>query len=104
MVSVKTWSTATVSVTVAAVFLVAVPRIAVAQNGYPDRAIKIVVPVPPGPILDVLPRIIGEARRTLATASYHREPSWRRAELERKSSPSRIRTATRCSQRRPVPW
>ena len=27
---------------------------------YPNRAIKIVVPVPPGPLLDVVPRIIGE--------------------------------------------
>jgi tripartite-type tricarboxylate transporter receptor subunit TctC len=27
---------------------------------YPDRAIKIIVPVPPGPLLDVIPRIIAE--------------------------------------------
>src|SRR6266567_2708294 len=27
---------------------------------YPNRTIKIVVPAPPGPLLDVIPRIIGE--------------------------------------------
>ena len=31
-----------------------------AAERYPNRAIKIVVPVPPGPLLDVMPRIIGE--------------------------------------------
>jgi tripartite-type tricarboxylate transporter receptor subunit TctC len=31
---------------------------AVAQPDYPNRAIKIIVPVPPGPTLDSLPRII----------------------------------------------
>jgi tripartite-type tricarboxylate transporter receptor subunit TctC len=31
-----------------------------AQNDYPNRAIKIIVPAPPGPVLDVLPRIVGE--------------------------------------------
>jgi tripartite-type tricarboxylate transporter receptor subunit TctC len=35
------------------------PALAVAEN-YPNRAIKIVVPVPPGVLLDVIPRIIGE--------------------------------------------
>lgn len=32
----------------------------VAAGDYPDRAIKIVVPAPPGPLLDVIPRIIAE--------------------------------------------
>jgi tripartite-type tricarboxylate transporter receptor subunit TctC len=31
-----------------------------AAEDYPNRAIKIVVPVPPGPLLDIVPRIIGE--------------------------------------------
>ena len=31
-----------------------------AAGDYPDRTIKIVVPAPPGPLLDVIPRIIGE--------------------------------------------
>jgi tripartite-type tricarboxylate transporter receptor subunit TctC len=31
-----------------------------ADGDYPNRTIKIVVPVPPGPLLDVIPRIIGE--------------------------------------------
>jgi tripartite-type tricarboxylate transporter receptor subunit TctC len=38
---------------------VAATRPAAAED-YPNRAIKIVVPVPPGPLLDVVPRIIGE--------------------------------------------
>ena len=42
-----------VCLTVAATTLAAAER-------YPNRAIKIVVPVPPGPLLDVVPRIIGE--------------------------------------------
>jgi tripartite-type tricarboxylate transporter receptor subunit TctC len=32
----------------------------VAAQDYPSRTIKIVVPVPPGPLLDVVPRIIAE--------------------------------------------
>jgi tripartite-type tricarboxylate transporter receptor subunit TctC len=41
--------------------LLAVPASAAnAQASYPSRTIKIVVPVPPGPILDTLPRIIAE--------------------------------------------
>ena len=36
---------------------VAATRLAAAED-YPNRAIKIVVPVPPGPLLDVVPRII----------------------------------------------
>ncbi len=31
-----------------------------ATGEYPNRTIKIVVPAPPGPLLDVIPRIIGE--------------------------------------------
>jgi tripartite-type tricarboxylate transporter receptor subunit TctC len=30
-----------------------------ADGDYPNRTIKIVVPAPPGPLLDVIPRIIG---------------------------------------------
>jgi tripartite-type tricarboxylate transporter receptor subunit TctC len=36
-----------------------VSRLAAAE-GFPHRTIKIVVPVPPGPLLDVVPRIIAE--------------------------------------------
>jgi tripartite-type tricarboxylate transporter receptor subunit TctC len=36
-----------------------------AQTGYPNRPIRIVVPVPPGPTADILPRIIADR---LATA------------------------------------
>ena len=37
----------------------AAAELAAAQD-YPNRTIKIVVPAPPGPLLDVLPRIIAE--------------------------------------------
>ena len=43
---------------VLAALLIAGPGIALAQDNYPSRTIKIVVPVPPGPMLDALPRII----------------------------------------------
>jgi len=36
------------------------PTAALAQADYPNRTIKIVVPAPPGPILDVLPRIVAD--------------------------------------------
>jgi tripartite-type tricarboxylate transporter receptor subunit TctC len=47
------------SVTVAAALALA-PAAALAQADFPNRAIKIIVPAPPGPMLDVLPRIIGD--------------------------------------------
>jgi tripartite-type tricarboxylate transporter receptor subunit TctC len=37
----------------------AVPVLAGSED-YPNRALKIVVPVPPGPVLDVVPRILAE--------------------------------------------
>jgi tripartite-type tricarboxylate transporter receptor subunit TctC len=36
-------------------------RLAAAED-YPNRTIKIVVPAPPGPLLDVVHRIIAERR------------------------------------------
>ncbi len=36
------------------------PSAALAQADYPNRAIKFVVPVPPGNMLDAMPRIVGE--------------------------------------------
>ena len=39
-----------------------------AAQGFPERAIKIVVPLPPGATADTLPRIIGE-KLTLEWAS-----------------------------------
>lgn len=44
----------------AAALLVAAPTSTRAQADYPNRAIKIIVPVPPGPMLDVLPRIVAD--------------------------------------------
>jgi tripartite-type tricarboxylate transporter receptor subunit TctC len=43
-----------------AAFLCAVSSVAFAQSDYPSRPIKIVVPLPPGPVADIVPRIIGE--------------------------------------------
>jgi tripartite-type tricarboxylate transporter receptor subunit TctC len=40
--------------------LVVVPIGASAQGNFPSRTIKIVVPVPPGPVADALPRMIAE--------------------------------------------
>jgi len=59
MLRVTTWSRRA-GFAVAAALLATVPGTAISQDRYPDRTIKIVVPVPPGPILDVLPRIVGE--------------------------------------------
>ena len=41
-------------------FVAAAPRAATAQADFPRRAVKFVVPVPPGNMLDSMPRIIGE--------------------------------------------
>src|SRR6185437_10867637 len=41
--------------------LIAVAPVAVsAHSGYPDHAVKVIVPLPPGPAADTLPRIIAE--------------------------------------------
>ena len=44
----------------AAALVAAVPTAATAQADFPRRAVKFVVPVPPGNMLDSMPRIIGE--------------------------------------------
>jgi tripartite-type tricarboxylate transporter receptor subunit TctC len=46
--------------TLLAAFAVGLPGAAVAQTDFPRRAVKFVVPVPPGNMLDSMPRIIGE--------------------------------------------
>ena len=43
-----------------AAFFCTVSSVAFAQSDYPSRPIKIVVPLPPGPVADIVPRIIGE--------------------------------------------
>src|SRR5262245_44954307 len=45
---------------IAAVVLIAAPPTAVAQADYPSRTVKLVVPLPPGPVADVLPRLLAE--------------------------------------------
>jgi tripartite-type tricarboxylate transporter receptor subunit TctC len=52
------------TIAAATMLLVALSAPATAQTTYPSRTIKIVVPVPPGPVLDVLPRMIGERLAT----------------------------------------
>jgi tripartite-type tricarboxylate transporter receptor subunit TctC len=44
----------------AAALIVLLPAATLAQTDYPRRTIKFVVPVPPGNMLDSMPRIIGE--------------------------------------------
>ena len=44
----------------AAMLVVAAPVTTFAQTGYPNRTIRIVVPIPPGPVADVLPRLLAE--------------------------------------------
>ena len=51
--SLTTWLFATVC-------LAAMTTKLAAGGDFPNRTIKIVVPVPPGPLLDVVPRIIAE--------------------------------------------
>jgi tripartite-type tricarboxylate transporter receptor subunit TctC len=53
-------SSSFVCILVAAALLVPASGAAVAQADYPNRTIKIIVPAPPGPMLDVLPRIVGD--------------------------------------------
>ncbi len=47
-------------VLVTATLLAAAPVAATARSDYPNRTVKIVVPAPPGAILDILPRIIAD--------------------------------------------
>lgn len=49
-----------VHVAVTMVFFVTVPMMAGAQDSYPNRPIKIIVPVLPGATADTLPRIVAE--------------------------------------------
>src|ERR1043166_125738 len=44
----------------ATALLAAAPVTAYAQAGYPSRPLKFIVPVPPGNMLDTMPRLIGE--------------------------------------------
>ena len=43
-----------------AAFLAGMTSAAFAQADYPSRTIRVIVPVPPGPVADVVPRLIGE--------------------------------------------
>lgn len=45
---------------VLAALVAGVPASAIAQGEYPSRTVKIVVPLPPGPTADILPRILAE--------------------------------------------
>jgi tripartite-type tricarboxylate transporter receptor subunit TctC len=44
--------------------LIAAPQPLFAQAGYPSRTVRIVVPVPPGPAADVLPRVLADKLAT----------------------------------------
>ena len=45
---------------VAALLVTVAPAACLAQAAYPSRTVKIVVPLPPGPVADVLPRMLAE--------------------------------------------
>src|SRR5689334_22715465 len=47
-------------IALAAAIITAAPTAAQAQADFPNRPIKFVVPVPPGNMLDTIPRIVGE--------------------------------------------
>jgi tripartite-type tricarboxylate transporter receptor subunit TctC len=55
--SIPNLRTAAVFVTVA---LAVTPAVSLAQTAYPSRTVKIVVPLPPGPAADVLPRVLAD--------------------------------------------
>ena len=46
-----------------------------AASTFPDRAVKFIVPVPPGPLLDMLPRMLGEKLLGTVGTSCHRRES-----------------------------
>jgi tripartite-type tricarboxylate transporter receptor subunit TctC len=48
------------SVYLAALVLAALPASSLGEGSYPSRTVKIVVPLPPGPAADVLPRILAD--------------------------------------------
>lgn len=52
------------TIVVAVAILVGTRITVVAGTDFPNRAIKIVVPAPPGPVLDVLPRVVAEKLAT----------------------------------------
>lgn len=53
--------TANISVRiVTAALLFAIPALTVAQDTYPDRPIKMIIPLPPGATADTLPRVVAE--------------------------------------------
>jgi tripartite-type tricarboxylate transporter receptor subunit TctC len=49
---------------IAVAFLVTAPAGSFAQPGYPTRMIRIIVPIPPGPAADVLPRVLADKLAT----------------------------------------
>jgi len=53
-------ATARIASALVAALFAAAPALSIAQPDYPRRAVKFVVPVPPGNVLDSTPRIIGE--------------------------------------------
>jgi tripartite-type tricarboxylate transporter receptor subunit TctC len=48
------------TIPIAAALVAAIATEAFAQGGYPSRTIKIIVPLPPGPVADVLPRVVAQ--------------------------------------------
>ena len=102
---------ATRLVLLTATLLVTAPVVAVAQADYPRRTIKIVVPVPPGPMLDVLLQRSARSSPPDGAAGHHREPSRRRAKPRRRArregGPRRLhaaRNAAGAARDQPAPF
>ena len=60
-----------------------VSTVAVAQDGYPNRVVKVIVPYTPGGITDVCARIVAGGPVALAWAAVHHRKSPRRRHRHR---------------------
>ena len=60
------------SVLAATALIAAAPTTVLAQADYPSHAIKFIVPVPPGNMLDAMPRILGDNVPTRTATAVER--------------------------------
>ncbi len=56
---------------------------ALAQDNYPSRVVRVIVPYTPGGITDVLARVVAEGLSQIARAAVHRREPARRRHLDR---------------------
>ena len=91
---------------VAVAVLASLMQLCLAESVYPTRSIKIIVPLPPGPVADALPRIVAQKLAAKWGQPVFVENSTGRFAESRSRSgrKSRIRMDTRCWRRRLVRW